>query len=385
MISHYLSPPIRELRDLTAQITADVIAPRAEEVDRDAKWPEHSMRALAGAKLTGLHVPAELGGHGLGLVALAALTETIAQGCASSAICFGMHCVGTAVIAAKPTAYHREHYLRPIAEGRHITTLSLSEPGSGVHFYLSSTEATRVGDAFEVRGLKHFVTNGSFADSYVVSTKASGETGEFNAIIVDRGTPGVEWEGRWEGLGMRGNSALTMRLDGARVPAANLLGEEGEQIWFVFEVVAPFFLVAMAGTYLGVAEAALETVMTHMRTRIHDHSGESLAQSEVLQHRIGVIWSRIEAARQLLFAAAHRGDSGASDALPMILSCKAEVSDVAVWAVNEAMTLAGGLGYRENGPLARMLRDVRASHVMAPTTDILRLWTGRALLGLPLL
>lgn len=385
MNSVFLSAAVRELREQAAEIGRTVLAPRAAEVDREAKWPEHSLRALADAKLTGLNAPADVGGHGLGLVALAAMTETLAQSCASSAICFGMHCVGTAVIAAKPTEHHRERYLRPIAEGKHITTLSLSEPGTGVHFYLPETELTPAGDMFVVQGVKHFVTNGGHADSYVVSTRSPGEVGEFSALVVDADTPGVKWVGKWEGLGMRGNSSIMMRLDGVRVPAVNLLGEQGDQIWYVFEVVAPYFLVAMAGTYLGVAQSALDFAIEHLKTRTHQHSGETLAGADVLQHRLGEIWSRMAGARQLLYTAAWRADNGNPDALPLILSCKAEIADVGVWAVNEIMTIAGGLGYRENGPLARMLRDIRASHVMSPTTDLLRLWTGRALLGLPLL
>lgn len=376
---------LRILRHQAAEIADEVLAPRAEEVDRTATWPEHSMRALAAARLTALHVPVELGGHGLGLVALATITERLAHGCASSAMCFGMHCVGSAVIAAKPTNHHRERYLRPIAAGDHITTLALSEAGSGVHFYLPETELRRDGDEFVVRGTKQFVTNGSHADSYVISTKASGATGEFSALVVDAGTPNIEWQGKWEGLGMRGNSSIGLHLDGARVPATNLLGEEGEQVWYVFEVIAPYFLVAMAGVYLGIAQAALNTALDHLRSRVHHHSGESLANVETLQHRVGCVWSRIHSARSLLYQAASLADSGSPDALPFLLSCKAEVSDVAVCTVNEAMTLAGGVGYREGGVLDRMLRDVRASHVMAPTTDMLRLWTGRALLGLPLL
>lgn len=367
------------------EIAANVLAPRAEEVDREAKWPAHSFQALADAGLMGLNAPTDVGGIGYGLVGLVAVTESLAPACASSAICYAMHCVGTAVMAAKPSDYHRERYLRAIAQGKHITTLSLSEPGTGAHFYLPQTELSVEGDHFIVRGTKHFVTNGGHADSYVVSTRATNEAGEFSALVVDRDTPGIEWRGAWDGLGMRGNSSLTMHFDNARVPTTNLIGSQGDQIWYVFEVVAPYFLVAMAATYLGVARGALDYALSHLRVRVHEHTGESLATIEVLQHRLGAIWSRLESARQLLYLAAYRGDIGAPDGLPAILSCKAEVADVAVWAVNEVMTLAGGIAYRENGPLSRMLRDVRASHVMAPTTDILRTWTGRALLGQPLL
>lgn len=381
-----LSPKLKQLQDLTRQVAIDVVAPRAAEVDEHGIWPAHTFAALAEAGLLGLHVPADLGGCEEGLLALAVMTEMLAQACSSSAICYGMHCVGTAVIAAKPTAYHREHFLRPIADGRHITTLSLSEPGSGAHFYLPSTELVADRDEFIVRGRKHFVTNGGHADSYVVSTLASDATqGEFSCILVGRDAPGLRWSGEWDGFGMRGNAAIAMNLDDVRVSRQNLLGEQGDQVWYVFEVIAPYFLIAMAGTFLGIAEAALRFAINHVRTRVYDTTGEALVNADVLQHRVGTLWSRLESARQLLYSAARAGDSGSADALPAILSSKAEVSEVAVHVVNEAMTLCGGVAYRENSTLTRLLRDVRASHVMAPTTDLLRLWTGRALLGLPLL
>ena len=384
--SSLLSPRAAELRQIVEEIAIRVALPRAEEVDRDRLWPGHTFQALAEAGLLGLHVPEDLGGSGEGLLALASLTEAIGQRCSSSAICYGMHCVGTAVIAAKPTDYQRERYLVPIARGRHITTLSVSEPGTGVHFYLPNTELAVDGDQFVVNGTKHFVTNGGHASSYVVSTRASNaREGEFSCLVVDNKSPGVRFSGEWDGLGMRGNSSIMMNLEDARIPRENLLGTEGDQIWYVFEVVAPYFLVAMAGTYLGIAQAALDYALNHVRTRSHSHSGDTLASAEVIQHKLGAMWSHVEAVRQLVYSAAYLADSGAPLGLPSILACKAEVADVAVATVNEAMTICGGIAYRENGVLSRLLRDVRASHVMAPPTDLLRLWTARALLGIPLL
>jgi alkylation response protein AidB-like acyl-CoA dehydrogenase len=385
-MSHAFSQNVLRLRTIAEEVTQRDIAPRAAAVDRDRLWPEHSFRALAEAGLLGLNVPADLGGSGEGLSALAAVTEVIGTACGSSAICFGMHCVATAVIAAKPTDAQKEEYLRPIASGRHITTLALSEPGSGANFYLPATAATLDGDTFSLRGRKHFVTNGGHADSYVVSTQAATHSeGEFNCIIIDAETPGMRWSGDWSGMGMRGNSAITMELEGARVPQGKLLGQEGDQIWYVFEVVAPFFLVAMAGTYLGLAQAALDYALAHVKTRFHGHTGDPIANIMTVQHRLGYLWSRLESARQLLYSAAALGDEGSPSALVALLSSKAEISDAAVTTVNEAMTLCGGIGYRDEGLLDRLMRDIRASHVMAPTTDMLRIWSGRALLGQPLL
>lgn len=384
--SGFLSRKIIDLRGRTEEVARAVAEPRAAQVDRDRLWPGHTFEALGDAGLLGLHVPEDLGGSGEGLLALASLTEVLAQACSSSAICFGMHCVGTAVMAAKPTDYHRERYLKPIAQGRHITTLSLSEPGTGVHFYLPNTKLSLEGSDFIVNGTKHFVTSGGRASSYVISAVASNAApGEFSCLVVDGDAPGIRFSGEWDGFGMRGNSSITMNLENARTPRASLLGEEGDQIWYVFEIIAPYFLVAMAGTYLGIAQAAFDYALNHVRTRVHSHSGASLSEADVLQYHIGRMWSRLEATRQLLYSAAYQADTGNAEVMPAILSAKAEVADVAVATVNDAMTLCGGIAYRENGLLARLLRDVRASHVMAPTTDLLRLWTGRALLGQPLL
>lgn len=381
------SSKLRDLLSAAQSVARNHIAPQAERVDREAAWPEHSLRALAEAGLLGLHVPARLGGHEQGLLALAALTETVAQACPSSALCYGMHCVGTAVIAAKATPGQEERYLRPIAEGRHVTSLSLSEAGTGVHFYLPQTRLTREDDHYRLDGTKRFVTSGGRADSYVISTQASEEAaaGEFSCLVVDRGTPGVVWSEPWNGFGMRGNSSCAMRLEGARVPAGNLLGEEGDQIWYAFEVIAPYFLIAMSGTYLGVAQAAVDFTIQHLQARQYSHSGESLAEVSVLQHRLAELWTAVEKTRALIYRAASLGDLGDPGALVAILACKADAGDTAVQVTNEAMTLCGGIAYRDNSRLAQLLRDARASHVMSPTTDVLKQWAGRALLGLPLL
>ena len=383
-----LTSRIRELRAAAEEVAGDTVLAESEAVDRDAVWPERSMRAVAAAGLTGLHVPARLGGHEQGLLALAAVAETLARACPSTALCFGMHCVGTAVIAAKATRDQEERYLRPIAEGRHLTSLSLSESGTGSHFYFPQTELRRDGDSLVVDGTKQFVTSGGRADSYVVSTMASthaADAGEFSCLIIDGHSPGITWLEPWRGFGMRGNSSRGLRLEEVRVPAANLLGEEGDEIWYMFEVVAPFFLMAMSGTYLGIAGAALDLTIQHLRSRRYEHSGEGLRESSVVQHRLGEIWTEVEKSRGLIYHAARLGDAGDPQALAAILACKADVADVAVRVANEAMTLCGGIAYREDGRLARLLRDARAAHVMSPTTDVLKQWTGRSLLGLPLL
>ncbi len=373
----------------TAQeITSTIIAENAEADDENARWPRENMQALGEAGLLGLNVPESLGGHGAGLSGIVAVSEIIARESPSTALCFAMHCVGTAVIAAKATKDQEERYLKPIARGEHITTLALSEPGTGSYLYVPQAELRDLGEELEVRGVKSFVTNGGEADSYVVSTvgveEAHGE-GTFSCVLIDEGADGLQWQEEWRGFGMRSNSSRTAELEGVRVPRTNLLGEPGDQLWYIFEVVAPSFLIAMAGTYIGLATGAVEIARRHVGTRRHTHSGETLGSNPVVAHRLGEMWIEQERARQFVLSAARLGDDGGDDALMSILGSKVVAADAAVRLTNEAMTLCGGAAYRENSRLARMLRDARASHVMAPTTDLLKTWTGRALVGLPLI
>lgn len=371
------------------EIADEVVTREAPIADENATWVSQTMAALQQQGLMALVVPEECGGYGHGLYALARVSEVLGTAYASAGLCFGMHCVGTAVIAAKASDWQKKNYLEPIAQGKHITTLALSEPGTGAHFYFPQTSLSPISESeMLVNGSKTFVTNGGHADSYVMSTVAASEEAapdQFSCIIVDQHSEGLQWGKEWEGLGMRGNSSKAVAMNNLRISANQVLGVKGDQLWYVFNVVAPYFLIAMSGTYLGIAERALQEAKQRLLTRTYAHNGTALSNVSLLQHRLGTLWAGVERTRQLIYAAAHAGDRGEANAVTAILAAKAEVACCAVHTVNEAMTLAGGIGYQQNGILGMLLRDARASHVMAPTTDILYTWIGRALLDQPLL
>lgn len=375
--------------EITRQLVQDIVIPEAPEIDQEAQWPQRSIRALQAEGLGGLVVPRESGGLGHGLYALARVSETLGEACGSTSLCFGMHCVGSAVIAAKATDWQREHYLVPIAQGRHLTTLSLSEPGTGAHFYYPQTQLIpRADHSFEIRGKKSFVTNGRHADSYVLSTVAvdpDADPNQFSCVLINKDDQGLHWGPAWQGLGMRGNSSCGLELNKVKIADNRLLGEQGDQLWYIFKVVAPYFLTAMSGTYLGIAQAAFNEARLHLQGRNYAHSGQMLSQVPLLQHRLGTLWAKLERTRRLLYHAAQQGEGENFEALPAILSAKAEVAACAVEVVNEAMTLSGGIAYRENSRFGVLLRDMRAAHIMSPTTDLLYTWLGRALLDQPIL
>ncbi len=373
----------------TKEIARKELAPRAGEIDKEGRWPEESIRALQKEGLGGLVIPSELGGLGYGLSGVTKVCEILARECASTAMCFGMHLVGSAVLATKATIEQQKNFLDPIARGDHLTTLALSEPGTGANLYIPEVELTKKEDGgYILNGTKAFVTNGGYADSYVVSTvipEPETYVGQFSCVVVPKESEGIEWQEAWQGIGMKGNASRNMTFEELPIPKEYLLGEPGDQIWYVFEVIAPYFIAAMAGTYLGIATAALDEAIEHIKNRTHTHSGSSLSQMPVIQQRLGTLWAKVESTRQLTYSAAAKGDAGESKGLLSLFSAKAEVADCVVNVVNEVMTLMGGRGYAKDGKLGRHLRDARASHVMAPTTDMLRIWTGRALLDIPLL
>lgn len=380
---------INALVNIADQIGIDVASKEALTADQDGTWVKKTIAALKDTKLTALAVPKAQGGLGHGLFAIVKVCENLGRHYSSAGLCFGMHCVGTAVIAAKATKWQQQAYLEPIAEGKHLTTLAVSETGTGAHFYFPQTQLIAVTtDDFIINGTKSFVTNGSFADSYVVSTIGATEDAEhdqFSCTLVDHNLPGIEWGEEWDGLGMRGNSSRSLHLNDVHISGKHILGEKGDQLWYVFNIIAPYFLMAMAGTYLGIAEAALTEGKSALAKRTYAHSGGSLAQVSLLQHRLGSLWATVERTRRLIYHAAQSGDQGDPGALLSILSAKAEVGNCCVNVVNEVMTLTGGLGYQNNSYLGMLLRDARASHVMSPTTDMLYTWIGRALLDQPIL
>jgi len=377
-----------KLLEKVEEISRTVIAANAVKTDKNAEWPEEGIRALLSAGLGGLTVPLEYGGLGHGTETLAKVCEIIGQYCASTSICYGMHCVGSAVIASKVTSYQQENYLTPICEGKHITSLSLSEVDSGSHFYLPETKMISTTDGeYVIKGAKSFATNGGYADSYVVSVvadEANESTGRFNCIIVRGDSAGVEWGPKWYGLGMRGNSSRNLSLNNVKISDRDILGNVGDQIWYIFNIITPYFLTAITGAYLGLGRAAIEEIKDHIMQRKFSYNDKTIASSSVIQHKMGVLWAKYVRTKALIYYSTQNYDKGESTHVDLF-SAKAEVADSIIDIVNEGMTLCGGSTYREDSNLNRMLRDARAAHIMSPTTDMLRIWTGRSILDLPLL
>lgn len=360
------------------EVAREQVAPAAVEVDRDRVFPESSIRALAESGALGLLVPEASGGAGGGLATLVEACEAVGGACASSGMVFLMHSVAAATIAGG-AGERAEDYLEAMAAGRTLGTLAFSERGTGAHFYAPELAAERENGGVRISGRKSFVTSGGHAGVYLVLVQG-GEGEGLDCYAVD-GDGGIEFEGRWDGLGMAGNSSVAAQFDCAVEDAARI-GGAGEGQGLVFGTVAPFFLAGLAAVNVGIASAALAATIEHTSSRRYAGGG-ALAEIQSIQHALADMEITTRAARLVVHDAARLGDAGDDGALVALMAGKVVATEAATSVTQTALEVCGGQGYTRALPIERHLRDARAGAVMAPTNGVLRNWIGKALTGLP--
>jgi isovaleryl-CoA dehydrogenase len=361
------------------EIARERVAASAAALDRERSFPGEAIQELAQAGALGLAVPPEHGGAGGGLGVLAAACEALGAACASTAMVFLMHSVAAATVTGGG-GERADELLEAMAAGA-LGTLAFSERGTGAHFYSPELRAERVDGRLRVSGRKSFVTSGGHAAVYLVLVDGEdGEGPDCYAIEVDR--PGVSFEGRWEGLGMAGNSSVAMVLDGVEVREADRIGTPGAGGELVFGVVAPFFLVGLAAVNVGIAGAAQAAAIERVRHRSYP-DGSKLAELQSIQHAVADMDLATRQARLTVREAAWLGDAEEEDALVPIMEAKIAATEAASAVTQRALEACGGQAYGPGLPIERHLRDARAGAVMAPANAVLRNWIGRALAGLP--
>ncbi len=356
------------------------VALEAGRVDRERSYPAENMKALAEVGGLGLVVPADLGGAGGALAALAEACEAVGEACASTGMVFLMHSVTAASIAAGGGP-RTEEALRALAAGMKIGTLAFSERGTGAHFYSPELRAERANGGVRISGRKSFVTSAGQAGIYLVLVQGEVE-GTADAFMVAGEASGLSAEGVWTGVGMAGNSSTVLALDGVEVGLDSRVGEPGGALGLVFEAVAPFFLVGLAAVSVGIASAAATAATAHARNRRYP-DGSSLAEVQYIQHLLADMDISVRAARLLVREAARLGEAADPAALVAIMEAKVAATEAAISATQKALEATGGQGYTSALPIERHLRDARAGSVMAPTNAVLRSWIGKALAGLP--
>lgn len=367
-------------------LAAGVAARHAAEVDALPRFPAESIAALGDQGLLGLCVAERFGGLGQGPRVFVAVVEELARACSSTAMIYVMHVSAAQAIAASRTLAGRDGLLRQIAEGRHLTTLALSEKGSRSQFWAPVSRLEAHDGAFRVSAHKSWVTSAGHADSYVASAQQPGAAAPLESVLylLGRGATGVRVAGRFDGLGLRGNDSAPVEIEAHPVAASDLLGEPGSGAAMMLEVILPWFSAGTAAMAAGICRAAVELTARHLQEGTFEHTGTGLRDLPTLRARLSQMSARTEQARALLgYTVGEMEDPSATTPL-YVLQTRLAALQAAVDVTDLGMKACGGAAFSRHLPLERLFRDARAGWVMAPTVDHLEDFVGKALTGLPL-
>ena len=359
---------------------SDAVEPRAASVDREVAYPREALDSLGRAGLLSLVIAREVGGGGEGLRAAAAVVQELARHCASTAMVVLMHYAATAVLEANGRREVRE----AVAAGSYVTTLAFSERGSRSHFWVPMSTAVADGDdRVRLDAEKSWVTSAGHADGYVWSSRPLAADGVSTLWLVPAGAAGLSVGAPFDGLGLRGNSSSPMSADGVVVDGDAMLGPDGAGFDVTVGTVLPWFQVMNAAFSVGTADAATAKAARHAATTRLEHLDQSLADNPVTRSHVAKMRVRTDAAGALLSDTLDAVESAREDALLRLLEVKAAAGETATEVTELAMRVCGGAAFRKEVGVERHFRDARAATVMAPTTDALYDFIGRAVCGLP--
>jgi len=370
----------RLVRDTIRSFAQTELAPNAARWDREHRFPREALHALGALGALGMVVPERYGGAAADYVSLAVTLEEIAAGDgATSTIVSVQNSVVCGPLNAFGTEAQKEKYLKPLARGERFGCFCLTEPQVGSDAGAIATRAERDGDSWVLNGVKQFITTGKNADVavvFAVTDKAGGKRG-ISAFVVDTSSKGFVVARVEEKLGQRASDTAQIAFEDCRVPAASLLGREGEGYRIALANLEAG-RIGIAAQAVGMARSALEAALAFARDRIA--FGKPIAQHQAINFKLADMATQIEAARQLVWHAAALRDAG-EPCLKEASMAKLFASEMAERVCSDAIQIHGGYGYVGDFPVERIYRDVRVCQIYEGTSEIQRLVIGRALAG----
>ena len=370
-MDYLLTDEQKMIKELAHKIAEEKIRPAAAKYDISEEYPWDVLKVMAESDMFGLFIPEEYGGFATSVFNLCLATEEFSRACGGIAVCYAASALGTFPIVLFGDDEQKKKYLPDLAKGKKVAAFAITEPEAGSDASGIKTVAKKEGDHYILNGLKHFITNGGDAETYVViamTNKSKGARGA-SAFIVEKGTPGFTFGKKEDKFGIRASSTRELIFTDCKIPAKNLLSKEG--MGFIvtmktFDMSRP----GVAAQALGIAQGALELAVKYVRERVQ--FGKPISSFQGIQWMLADMATEVEAARGLVYATARMVDAGIKDVAKESAMAKMYASDVAMKVTVDALQLFGGYGYMKDYPIEKYVRDAKITQIYEGTNQIQR-------------
>lgn len=359
------------IRKMVSDFAETEVAPGAEERDEKEEFPLDLWKMCGELGLAGITFPEEYNGIGADYISYSIAIEELSKVDASLGVTVSAH----SSLCANPifkfgTEDQKQKYLAPLATGEKLGAFGLTESLAGSDASGTRTTYVRQGDEYIINGSKIFITNGYYADTYVITAqgdKSKGNRG-ISAFILEKGTPGFTFGKKEKKMGIRSSATYELVFEDVHIPVENLLGEEG-QGFKIAMVTLDFGRIGIASQALGIAQGAYEQALKYSKER--SQFGMTLSQMPVIQFKLADMAMQIEAARLLVYEACHKADKHEPVSKYSAMA-KAFAGDTANMVTAEAVQILGGYGYTRDYPVERMMRDAKITQIYEGTNEIQR-------------
>jgi len=369
------------IREAVRAVCDAKVAPAAAEVDENAAFPQTAYDALAAADFAAPHVGEEYGGAGADALATCIVIEEVARACASSSLIPAVNKLGSMPVILSGSEELKKKYLTPLAANQGMFSYCLSEPEAGSDAASMKTRAVRDGDHWVLNGTKRWITNAGISEFYTVFavTDPDAKKGAgISAFVVEKSDEGVSFGAPEKKLGIKGSPTCEVYLDNVRIPADRMIGAEGTGFTTAMKVL-DHTRVTIAAQAVGIAQGALDYALSYAKER--QQFGKPIADFQGLQFLLADMGMKVEAARQITYAAAGRSQRGDKDLTFFGAAAKCFASDTAMQVTTDAVQVLGGYGFTRDYPVERMMRDAKITQIYEGTNQVQRIVMARQLLA----
>jgi alkylation response protein AidB-like acyl-CoA dehydrogenase len=379
-----LSEEHQAIREAVRAVCDAKVAPAAAEVDEAGVFPQASYDALAAADFAAPHVAEEYGGAGADALATCIVIEEVARACASSSLIPAVNKLGSMPVVLAGSEELKKRYLTRLAANDGMFSYCLSEPEAGSDAAAMKTRAVREGDDWVISGTKRWITNAGVSEFYTVFAVTDPEAAArrkgtgISAFVVEKSDEGVSFGAPEKKLGIKGSPTREVYLDKVRVPADRMIGAEGTGFATAMRVL-DHTRVTIAAQAVGIAQGALDYALGYAKERTQ--FGKPIADFQGLQFLLADMGMKVEAARQLTYAAAGRSERGDKDLTFFGAAAKCFASDTAMQVTTDAVQVLGGYGFTRDYPVERMMRDAKITQIYEGTNQVQRIVMARQLLA----